>query len=135
MTMGTDNSSFLAEANARRHDAALAAAHDAIERLTRQAQPISFATVAQAAAVSRAWLYRQAEIRDLITRLRAGTLATPPARVAHRASTDSLRQRLDAARIEIARLRADNRALRDQLARHLGAQRARQGRQHHTGPG
>ena len=40
------------------------------------------------------------------------------------AGTDSLRQRLDTARAEITRLRAENRPLRGQLARHLGLQRA-----------
>ena len=42
---------------------------------------------------------------------------------AQRATTDSLRQRLDAARDEITRLRADNATLREQLARSLGDQR------------
>ena len=42
---------------------------------------------------------------------------------AQRASTESLRQRLDSARDEITRLRADNAALRRQLARSLGEQR------------
>jgi len=125
--MGTDNSVFLAKANARRHDAAVAAVHDAVARLTRQGRPITFSSVAQAAGVSRTWLYRHAETRDLITRQR-GTLSPTATPVAQRASTDSLRQRLDTARAEITRLRADNQALRDQLARHLGAQRAQQSR-------
>ena len=43
---------------------------------------------------------------------------------AHRATADSLRQRLDAARAENTRLRAENRSLRDQLARQLGLQRS-----------
>jgi hypothetical protein len=70
---------------------------------------------------SRTWLYRQDQIRDLIAQLRD----QPPAaaRTAQRASTDSLRQRLDTARTEITRLQAENRSLRDQLARHLGLQR------------
>ena len=41
-----DNSSFLAQANARRHQAALLAAHHAIEQLQRQGQAVSFSTVA-----------------------------------------------------------------------------------------
>jgi hypothetical protein len=117
-----DNSAFLAQANARRRQAALSAAHRAIEQLQRQGQAVSFSTVAQSAGVSRGWLYRQDQIRDLISRQRA--LKPPAARVtAQRATADSLRQRLDAARAEITRLRAENRTLRDQLARHLGLQR------------
>jgi hypothetical protein len=79
---------------------------------------VNFSTVAQSAGVSRGWLYRQDQIRDLISRQQA--LKPPAARraTAHRATADSLRQRLDAARAENTRLRAENRSLRDQLARH-----------------
>lgn len=92
---------------------------------TRQA--LSFGTVAQSVGVSRGWLYRQDQIRDLITRQRA--LKPPAARrvTAQRATADSLRQRLDAARAEITRLRAENRSLREQIARHLGLQRTQHG--------
>jgi uncharacterized protein DUF6262 len=121
---GTDNSAFLAEAARRRHQQALDAAREAIERLDREKQPVNFCAVADAAGVSRAWLYRQPQIRALITTLRSTTPSTTSS--AQRASAESLRQRLDAARDEITRLRADNTSLRDQLARHLGAQRARQ---------
>jgi hypothetical protein len=118
-----DNSSFLTQANARRHQAALSAAHHAIQQLQRQGQAVNFSTVAQSAGVSRGWLYRQDQIRDLISRQQA---LKPPAirrAAAQRATADSLRKRLDAARTEITRLRAENRSLRDQLARHLGLQR------------
>jgi len=119
-----DNSAFLAQANARRHQAALQAARHAIKQLQHQGQAVNFSTVAQSAGVSRAWLYRQDQLRDLISRQRA--IKPSPARraTAHRATADSLRQRLDAARAEITRLRAENRTLREQLARHLGLQRA-----------
>jgi len=122
-----DNSSFLAQANARRHLAALSAVHRAIEQLQRQGQAVSFSTVAQSAGVSRGWLYRQDQIRRLISRQRA--LQPPAARkvTAQRATADSLRQRLDAAHAEITRLRAENRSLREQIARHLGLQRAQHG--------
>ncbi|GEM_PF-1015532 len=117
-----DNAHFLVKANVRRHVAALAVAHDAIERLGREGRSVNFETVVNAAGVSRAWLYREPEIRELVIRLRALPTRTT-ARAALWASTDSLRQRLDTARDEISRLRAENSALRDQLARHLGAQR------------
>jgi hypothetical protein len=66
----TDNSSFLAQANARRHQAALSAARHAIEQLQRQGKPVNFSAIAQTAGVSRGWLYRQDQIRDIIGRLR-----------------------------------------------------------------
>jgi Family of unknown function (DUF6262) len=117
-----DNSAFLAQANARRHQAALSAAHHAIQQLQRQGRPVTFSTVAQSAGVSRGWLYRQDQIRDLISQQRA--LKPPAARLtAQRATAGSLRQRLDAARVEITRLRAENHSLREQLARQLGLQR------------
>jgi hypothetical protein len=114
-----DNSAFLAQANARRHQAALAAAHHAIDQLRREGKPVTYAAVAHAAGVSRTWLYSQDQIRDLISQLRDHK---PPAAAQH-ASTDSLRQRLDTAQAEITRLRAENRSLRDQLARQLGLHR------------
>jgi len=127
-----DNSAFLARANAQRHQAALSAARHAINQLQHQGQAVNFSTIAQSAGVSRAWLYRQDQIRDLISRQQA--LKPPPARraTAQRATADSLRQRLDAARAEITRLQAENRTLRDQLARHLGLQRAQHA---HNTPG
>ena len=118
-----DNTGHLAQAAARRHQAALAKASHAIERLDRTSQPVTFSAVAAAAGVSRTWLYRNPAIRDLITGLR-----TEPPHRQHKGSTAShrgiLRTRLDAAREEITRLRAENAALRQQAARHLGQQRA-----------
>ena len=117
-----DNSSFPAQANDRRHHAALLAARHAIQELQSQGQPVNFSTVAQSAGVSRGWLYRQDQIRDLISDLRKHE---PPAAAltAQRASINSLRQRLDTACAEITRLRTENRSLRDQLARQLGLHR------------
>lgn len=117
-----DNSAFLAQANARRHQAALAAARHTIEQLQREGRAVNYTVVARSAGVSRTWLYRQDQMRDLIGQLRqqhapAATLT------AQRASTDSLRQRLDTARAEITRLRAENRSLREQIARQLGLHR------------
>ena len=117
-----DNSAYLAQANDRRHQAALLAARQAIQELQRQGQPVNFSTVAQSAGVSRGWLYRQDQIRDLISQLRPQH-APAPALAAQRASTSSLRQRLDTACAEITRLRTENRSLRDQLARQLGLHR------------
>ena len=117
-----DNTSFLAQANIRRHEAALAAARHAIEQLRREGKAVTYAAVAHTAGVSRPWLYRQDQIRSLISQLRDHQLPAT-ALTAQRATTSSLRQRLDTAQAEITRLRAENRSLRNQLARHLGIQR------------
>jgi hypothetical protein len=117
-----DNSPSLAQANARRHKTALSAAHHAIEQLRREGRHVNYAAVARAAGVSRTWLYSQDHIRDLISDLRKHE---PPAAAltAQRATTSSLRQRLDTACAEITRLRTENRSLRDQIARQLGLHR------------
>ena len=109
-----DNTRFLTQAAARRHQAALAKASQAIERLDRSGQPVTFSAVAAAAGVSRAWLYRNPAARDLITRLRTEPARAATTRAAQRATAESLRARLDAAHEEITRLRAENAALRQQ---------------------
>jgi Family of unknown function (DUF6262) len=126
-----DNTRHLARAAAGRHQATLARASDAIKRLDRSGQPLTFSAVAAAAGVSRTWLYRNPGIRDLITRLRTEPPRPASTPAAQRATTESLRARLDAARQEITRLRAENSTLRDQAARHLGQQRAQE---HGTSP-
>jgi hypothetical protein len=77
--------------------------------------------------VSRGWLYNQTDLRDAIIGLRRDKPApdTLLAPAAQRATSDSLRQRLDSARLEITHLRADNADLHEQLARSLGQERLR----------
>jgi uncharacterized protein DUF6262 len=122
-----DNTHHLQRAATARHDTAIQRARCAIEDLDRAGQAISFTTVAKSAGVSRGWLYNQPDLRDAIDQLRSGVAAAQALRTpaAQRASTESHRQRLDAARDEITRLRADNATLRGQLARTLGEQRLR----------
>lgn len=121
-----DNTHYLAQAAAGRHRAALKKASNAIERLDRAGQPVTFSAVAAAAGVSRTWLYRNPGIRDLITRLRTEPSRPPSTRAAQRATAESLRARLDAAAQEISRLRAENATLREHAAHHLGQQRAQE---------
>ena len=121
-----DNSRYLAEATAERHDSARRRATEAIEDLDRGGEAVTFAAVALTAGVSRGWLYRQDDLRTAIIRLRPDVSRPAPAAVANqRASVASLRQRLDATRAEIALLRDENSQLRDQVARAHGEQRAR----------
>jgi hypothetical protein len=115
----------LREAAQARHDTTLRRATNALQRLERHGEAVTFRRVAETAGVSRSWLYRQPQLREEITRLRdttAGRPGTLPS--AERATTDSLRQQVRAYRDEITRLRTENQELRDQLARHLGAARA-----------
>ncbi len=75
--------------------------------------------------MSRSWLYTQDDLRAEIERLRQrhpAALPAPPQR--QRASDPSLLRRLEAATSRIRRLEADNRQLRDALARALGQRRA-----------
>ena len=120
-----DNTRYLLRTAAARHDSAVQRSHGAIKELERVGTPITFTTLARAARVSRGWLYNQPELRDAIIQLRHDLAttkrSTTPA--AQRATTESLRQRLDSARDEITRLRVDNTTLREQLARSLGEQR------------
>jgi hypothetical protein len=120
-----DNTRYLAQAAAGRHQATLKKAVDAVEHLDRSGQPVTFSAIAAAAGVSRTWLYRNPGIRDLIARLRSEPSPAASTRAAQRATAESLRTRLDAARQEITRLRAENATLREQAARHLGQQRSR----------
>jgi uncharacterized protein DUF6262 len=114
----------LAEANDRRHRATLSAAQNTIARLQRQNVAVTFRSVAQEAGVSRAWLYREPSIRELILRCRSASDQAIAVRSPQRASPDSLRQITDALRAELIRLKQENHDLRQQLAQKLGEQRA-----------
>lgn len=115
----------LREAAQARHEATLRRAENTLRQLAHKGDPITFRRVAEEAGVSRSWLYRQDELRRQIDQLR-DTPASPGSRLpaTERATVDSQRQQLRAYRSEIARLRLENQALREQLAHRLGAQRA-----------
>ncbi len=108
-----------------RHDATAARAEAAFEALRRQGRPVSFGQLAKAAGVARSWLYRQPELREKVMRLRGGPRPEHrPGQDRQRASADSLRQQLHVYREELARVRAENTALKEQVARQLGTARA-----------
>jgi hypothetical protein len=131
-----DNTRYLTQATAERHQETLRKASDAIAHLDSSGQPVNFSAVAAAAGVSRASLYRDPGIRDLISRIRAAPARSATTRAAaQRATAESLRTRLNTARAEITRLRAENTRLREQAARHLGEQRAANHHTHLPAPG
>ena len=115
----------LREAAQARHESTLRRAKNALQLLARRGEAVTFRRVAEVAGVSRSWLYNQQDLREEINRLRAASQHRPtvlPA--AERATTDSLRQQARTYRDEINRLRTENQALREELARRLGAARA-----------
>ena len=121
-----DNTHHLLRAAAERHRDALGRARAAIETLDRRGEAVSFATVAREADVSRSWLYRQADLRACIVALRTSQRPIGPLGPAgQRATTDSLRQRVDGLRAENACLRDENARLRERVERSLGERRAR----------
>jgi uncharacterized protein DUF6262 len=124
--MRADNSRHLITAARHRSEQTRQRAIAALRRLDATGQPISFDAVARQASVSRSWLYTQQDLRTEIQRLRqrhpAATPAPPPDR--QRASELSLLRRLEAATARIRHLEADNKKLRDALARALGERRA-----------
>lgn len=120
-----DNSRYLVEAAHQRHEQAIARATEALRRLERAGTPVTFRSVADAAGVSRGWLYRVPELRAAIVTRRPAR-PSPRARpvpAAQRATTDSLHRRAEALREEIARLREENAQLRDRVARLHGERR------------
>jgi len=130
-----DNTRFLTQATAERHQDTLRKASDAIAHLDSSGQAVNFSAVAAAAGVSRASLYRDPDIRDLISRIRSAPSQSAATRAAaQRATAESLRVRLNTARAEITRLRAENTMLREQAARHLGEQRAASPHTHPANP-
>lgn len=120
----TDNTALVVAAQQRSQDTRHRAV-DALRRLDAAGETVTFTGVAQAAGVSRSWLYRQPDLCSEIDRLRtSGRATTAPVPSAQRASTDSLRRRLEATLDEVQRLKAENHQLREQVARRFGQQRA-----------
>ena len=117
----------LSEAAARRHELTRAKAIQALRELDRAGTPVTFASVAQAAGISRSWLYTQPDISSQIRRLRTRADGSRPANAipaGQRATDASLRARLAAALDRNRQLADDNARLRRQLARALGDQRS-----------
>ena len=78
--MRPDNAAPIIAAARQRHELTRARAIQAIRELDRDGTPVTFATVAATAGVSRSWQYAQDDIRVQIQRLRDATSrsASPP---------------------------------------------------------
>jgi hypothetical protein len=124
--MRADNTRHIITAARHRHELTRAKAIQALRTLDAQGAPVTFEAVAQAAAVSRSWLYAQPDIRAEIEHLRAAHRRAPatPVPARQRSSDASLLHRLEATTQRIRQLGEENRKLREQLAQALGEQRA-----------
>ncbi len=121
-----DRSAAMVAAARDRHEATSRQAADALRRLHAAGEEVSFAAVARAAGVSRAWLYRDPQLRAAIDRSRTGRRPSgPPLQrpVVEQASPESLRELRAALQTELNVLREENCRLRDALARTLGERR------------
>ena len=124
--MRADNTRHIIAAARHRHELTRAKAIQALRTLDAEGSPVTFETVAQAAVVSRSWLYAQPDVRAEIERLRAAYRRAPatPVPARQRSSDASLLRRLEAATQRIRQLVEENRKLRDQLAQAVGERRA-----------
>ncbi len=116
----------LGAAAKRKSQAAHSRARNALRALDARGEEITFQAVAQAAGVSRQWLYTQPELRGEIEQLRAADdrLGDRPVPARERASENSLRHRNRALLEENQRLRAEITAVKQELAAALGELRA-----------
>lgn len=99
---------------------------DALRQLHAGGEEVSFAAVARAGGVSRAWLYRDPQLRAEIDRCRTGRQPSRiPLRrpVAEQPSHESLRELGASLQAELNTLREENRRFREALARKVGVRR------------
>lgn len=121
-----DRSAAMVAAAKDRHEATRRQAADALRHLHAGGEEVTFAAVARAGGVSRAWLYRDPQLRAEIDRSRtARRPSRPPLQrpVAEQASQESLRELRASLQAELNALREENLRLRDALARKLGERR------------
>jgi len=102
-----DNTAILREAAQRRSRQAREHAEKAITAAHRTREPVTVASIARAAGVSRSWLYTQPDLITAIGQIKDG--APSPARTGPQpAATASLQRRLETALLRIKALRAEN---------------------------
>jgi len=108
-----DNSRFIVQAARERHCDTLERAREALQQLDRSGEPVTFRAVAEAASVSRGWLYREPTLRAEIERLRAASPGVAPVRLpsAQHASAESLQRRMETTLDELRRVHDEIRRL------------------------
>lgn len=108
------NTEGIKAAAQKKRQEAFARTDEAIKKLLREKQPINFETVREAANVTRAWLYRQPELRSRIETLRAQQVPKGQLPPELRASDESkntliaeLRKQNKELRLEIQKLKRE----------------------------
>jgi uncharacterized protein DUF6262 len=134
--MRPDTTAPIIAAARKRHELTRAKTIQALRELDRTGTPVTFQAVADAAGVSRSWLYSQPDIRAEIQRLRDATrrASTPAIPASQRTSDASALARLDAALKRNRELSQENQRLRRQLAQALGEQRRPTGQRDTSDP-
>ena len=123
--MPPEHTTPIAAAARGRHEHTRARATQVLRELNQAGTPVTYASAAAAAGVSRSWLYTQPDIRAEVERLReaTGRAPSPPIPARQRTSEASLHTRLDTALARNRALAEDNQRLRRQLAQALGERR------------
>ncbi len=85
----------------------------AIKQLIKNGKPINFETVAAAANVSKAWLYKETEIKERIEQLRSQCAPKSPLTPKQRASDASKDAIIRTLRERVKKLEAEVRDLRN----------------------
>lgn len=121
--MSHDPSPLALASQAKSQDT-IARARTALSTMHDAGAPITFQGVAQHAGVSRQWLYKNAQLRAEIEKLRGDQTGPRRVPVAQRTSDASQRQRNATLAEDNKRLRTENTELKEELATLLGERRA-----------
>ncbi|MBD2296739.1 hypothetical protein H6G06_25460 [Anabaena sphaerica FACHB-251] len=109
------NTDGLKENAIKKRDEAKARTDKAIQQLIKDKKKINFNTVAEAADVSKAWLYKEPEIKERIQSLREQCLDEKKLPPQERTSESSWKAKYQTLKDRLQRIEAENRGLRDQL--------------------
>ncbi|HCF26050.1 MAG TPA: hypothetical protein DEV81_02235 [Cyanobacteria bacterium UBA11049] len=114
------NVSGIKESAKKKRLQTIAKAEEGIKQLIRQSKPITFEAVAEVSGVSRAWLYKEPEIKTRIEYLRNQQQSKKSVPPDQRASEASNAAKAKALLQEIKKLRAENQGLRHHIEEILG---------------
>lgn len=109
------NTQGIKAAAERKRQEAFAKAEEAIKTLVRDKKPINFESVAETAGVTRAWLYKQPDLRNRIEHLRSQRSAAKSIPRNQQASDSSKDAIIKTLRLRIKKLEAENQELRRQV--------------------
>jgi hypothetical protein len=99
----------------KRHQAVITRTDEALKQMVREGQRVDFSTVAKAAGVSVAWLYREKAFKQRIESLRAGFSTQSSSPLMVKATDASKEAILTTLRQRIKNLEIENQELKRQL--------------------